>query len=438
MLFSTVTIYFNYWNTNFNYDNFLTTFDFIDINSLSSLDLFLTSKIHLNYNNQVSHLEYFFFIILDEIFTVLTLIYTNKIDIFDENEDTTFSKYFFISFTHDLFMSLNFMDLYFSLIYDYFISYFVHFLGDDFLLTYTILNDYVTNSYSNNFFSESTGFKFYIAESSPSVIFIGMTSFNFLSLLLIILFYDSTRFDLEITEIDDLYNIKVFFMGYSFSKFYRIDFNLLLWLIFFLFDSFIFAIMQIDEFVVEFIELVHLTMIYFLILVIIFLLFKYSIHYFSFLEQSVSEGKSALFIAKQFVRDVSNTFALFLRFFLLLFRLNIYDGLDDFLDSYCIFFAEFNENIENDFMILNTITSLNVGFDIHMFDYDLNNPEFESFSTFNLLLVYYLWLIEIINYWLFLLEEIFRIILAFYIIYLIIFEVHTVNCFYTENYGIRK
>ena len=78
---------------------------------------------------------------------------------------------------------------------------------------------------------------------------------------------------------------------------------------------------------------------------VLFLLFRYSTHYFSFLEASVGEGFSASFIAKQFVRDVSNSFALFLRFFLLVFRLNIYDGLDDFLDSYFIFFIDYDEDM---------------------------------------------------------------------------------------------
>jgi hypothetical protein len=37
------------------------------------------------------------------------------------------------------------------------------------------------------------------------------------------------------------------------------------------------------------------------------------------------------------------------------------------------------------------------------------------------------------------LEEIFRILLAFYIIYLIIFDVHAVNCSYLEdNYFFNK
>lgn len=102
--------------------------------------------------------------------------------------------------------------------------------------------------------------------------------------------------------------------------------------------------MTYDDINVEVVELMHMFICLFFLLIIFYLLFKYSIHYFSFLENSVSEGFSTSYIAKQFVRDVSNTFALFLRFFLLLFRLNIYDGLDDFLDSYYIFFIDFDED----------------------------------------------------------------------------------------------
>lgn len=102
--------------------------------------------------------------------------------------------------------------------------------------------------------------------------------------------------------------------------------------------------MTYDDVNTEFIEMMHFFICYFFIFIIAFLLFKYSIHYFAFLENSVSEGFSTNYIAKQFIRDLSNTFALFLRFFLLLFRLNIYDGLDDFLDSYYIFFIDFDED----------------------------------------------------------------------------------------------
>jgi len=83
---------------------------------------------------------------------------------------------------------------------------------------------------------------------------------------------------------------------------------------------------------------------YFFCLLIFFLLYKYSIHYFAFLEASVSEGRSVSYITKQFFRDFINTFALFLRFFILLFRLNVYDTLDDFYDSYYIFVGDFDDD----------------------------------------------------------------------------------------------
>jgi hypothetical protein len=94
----------------------------------------------------------------------------------------------------------------------------------------------------------------------------------------------------------------------------------------------------------EFIECFDTGFFYFFIFLIAFLLYRYSIHYFAFLEASVSEGRSASFITKQFFRDFVNTFALFLRFFILLFRLNVYDTLDDFYDSYYIFVGDFDSD----------------------------------------------------------------------------------------------
>ena len=94
----------------------------------------------------------------------------------------------------------------------------------------------------------------------------------------------------------------------------------------------------------ELIEMFDVSFFYFFCTLIAFLLYKYSIHYFAFLEVSVSEGRSVAFITKQFFRDFINTFALFLRFFILLFRLNVYDTLDDFYDSYYIFLADFDDD----------------------------------------------------------------------------------------------
>jgi len=91
----------------------------------------------------------------------------------------------------------------------------------------------------------------------------------------------------------------------------------------------------------ELIEMFDLGCFYFFLLIIFYLFYKYSQHYFAFLEASFNGGKSVSFIVKQFFRDFINTFALFLRFFILLIRLNVYDNLDDFYDSYYIFFRGF-------------------------------------------------------------------------------------------------
>ena len=94
----------------------------------------------------------------------------------------------------------------------------------------------------------------------------------------------------------------------------------------------------------ELIESFNSCMFIFFILMISFLFVKYSTHYFSFLEASIEEGRSILFIFKQFFRDFVNTFSLLLRFFVLLFRLNVYDTLDDFYDSYYIFLCDFDDD----------------------------------------------------------------------------------------------
>jgi len=94
----------------------------------------------------------------------------------------------------------------------------------------------------------------------------------------------------------------------------------------------------------ELIEVFDTSMFYFFCFIIAFLLFKYSQHYFAFLEASVTEGRSVSYITKQFFRDFINTFALFLRFFILLFRLNVYDTLDDFYDSYYVYIGDFDED----------------------------------------------------------------------------------------------
>lgn len=93
------------------------------------------------------------------------------------------------------------------------------------------------------------------------------------------------------------------------------------------------------------IELVDTLFFYIFTLLILYLIYKHALHYFAFLESSIINGKSVSYIIKQFFKDFLNSFSLFLRCYVLLFRLNIYDALDDFLDSYFIFSEDFEDEI---------------------------------------------------------------------------------------------
>jgi len=102
--------------------------------------------------------------------------------------------------------------------------------------------------------------------------------------------------------------------------------------------------MAFDDDQEEVIEFVDTAFFYFFSFIIFYLCFKHSIHYFAFLEASNTETRSVTFIANQFCGDLSATVSLMLRFYTLLFRMNVYDNLDDFFDSYYIFVGDFDDD----------------------------------------------------------------------------------------------
>ena len=226
----------------------------------------------------------------------------------------------------------------------------------------------------------------------------------------------------------------IFLNNFSFENRLQLDWSLT-FLLFILFIWFS-LLMTYDDINVELVELTHFFIVIFFIFIISYLLYKYSIHYFAFLENSVSDGFSTSFITKQFVRDLSNTFALFLRFFLLMFRLNIYDGLDDFLDSYYIFFIDFDEDSYMDELFY--LSDYFYFFSDNREDVIFyQNAEFDWW--FDLYSKYFVLFGKIFYFWAFILEEAFRVSLALYISYLIVFEVHAVNVSNTEdNFFINK
>jgi hypothetical protein len=102
--------------------------------------------------------------------------------------------------------------------------------------------------------------------------------------------------------------------------------------------------MTFDDNQEEVISFVDASFFYLFMLITLYIIFKYSIHYFAFIEASIVEGRSVSFLLKQCFKDMLNTLSLILRFYILLLRVNVYDTLDDFLDSYYIFIGDFDED----------------------------------------------------------------------------------------------
>lgn len=169
---------------------------------------------------------------------------------------------------------------------------------------------------------------------------------------------------------------------------------------------------------------------YLFLAVFAYFLYRYSIHYFSFLEASTGDSR-ALSLFSQFAKDGANSFGLALRFGILMVRLNIYDFLDDALDSYYIFVGDFDDDEYTSDLFFSA-------FSILFFDTDNNDDrsfflEDELDFSCDLFSIYFILWSKFSLFFFFAIDEIARVFLAFYVTYLIIFEVQAVNRSYTED-----
>jgi len=112
-------------------------------------------------------------------------------------------------------------------------------------------------------------------------------------------------------------------------------------------------------------------------------------------------------------------------------RLNIYDGVDDILDSYYIFMTDFEEEeyFSDAFFSM---------FSVMSFDTDNNDDrsflfEDEMDLSADLFSIYFILWGKFAYFWLFILEEIGRVMLALYITYILMFEMNAVNRSYAED-----
>jgi hypothetical protein len=164
---------------------------------------------------------------------------------------------------------------------------------------------------------------------------------------------------------NDSYPMRAYFYLYSVANEVRFQFEAAVQVFFFVFMYTSMMIATFDDAQEELLEFFNTMCYYFFLFTMVYYLFKYSLHYFSFLEAAKGDSKSTLTFS-QFLFDALNIIAFILRFLVLMIRLNIYDGVDDVLDSYYIFMADFDEEE----YFTDTFFSL---FSVMTFDTDLND-----------------------------------------------------------------
>jgi hypothetical protein len=140
----------------------------------------------------------------------------------------------------------------------------------------------------------------------------------------------------------DAYPTRAILYLYSTSTEVRFQFEAALQAFFFVFLYASMMMTTFDDDQEEILEFFNSMCYYFFLFTLVYYFYKYSLHYFSFLEAAKGGSKST-FPFSQFLFDTLNIIATVLRFLVLMIRLNIYDGVDDILDSFYIFMADFEE-----------------------------------------------------------------------------------------------
>ena len=211
----------------------------------------------------------------------------------------------------------------------------------------------------------------------------------------------------------------------------RIQFEaVLLTFVFFLF-WWVAALFTFDDDQEEMIEFIDTMYFSFFLLLTVFFVMRHSVHFFSFLEASVSEGRSNRFIMDQFKGDALALFSFSMRFYMTVIRVNIYDTVEDFLDTYYIFVGDFDDDeylAELFFSLHGTI----------FFTMDNNDDrsflmEDESSFSYDLYYIYYMLWAKFAYFFFLTVESALKYAVGLYVTFLITFEIHAVSCSYAED-----
>ena len=296
-----------------------------------------------------------------------------------------------------------------------------------------VINDYTSVYFLTNVFSSTPAAVFDAFANNinyfrnDEVLYLLMFSLYAWTLTVLICATISLKWQLSFNA----HAVRVFYYIFSISRETRLQLEAVLQTFVFFTLYWIIVIMSFDDDREEFIELLDTVFFYIFSFIVFYLCYKYSIHYFAFLDSSEGKGRSVSFITKQFFKDFLNTFSLFLRFYILLFRINVYDTLDDFFDSYYIFVGDFDDDEYLNELFLSLHGTLLFTFD-NQDDHSFLLEDENGFSN-DFFYTYFVMWGKLFYFIFFMVEEAARLSLAFYICYLIIFEVHSVNCSYRED-----
>ena len=212
---------------------------------------------------------------------------------------------------------------------------------------------------------------------------------------------------------------------FALSRDIRMQFEAVIVLFFLLFLYGTMMMLTFDDDQEEFCEYFEQLMFTGVFYALIYYTVRVGVHWLSFLEASVSEGRTFNFLFQQFRRDALNAFAFVMRLVTLMVRFFIYESNDDILDSYYIFIGDFDDDEYFNELFFSISPLL-------FFDTDNNDDrsfflEDESDFSSDLFSLYFILVTKLASLMFYVPEGIARTFLAFYIGYLIVFEVHTAN-----------
>lgn len=349
----------------------------------------------------------------------------------------------FYNFNTTLLYNYFIMDIYLSFNVQYlpYLSYFTASYQDVFALTLLFspevilaFTDYFYLYYSNLSTTlpvPSACFDSYVNNLNYSfmegLIFFFM--FFFFSWFLVYFFF--MNFILKWSTLHWSQFIRIYLYSFSISKDTRLQYEAIIQTAIFFIFYWALTIMSFDDDKEELIEYLDTVFFYFFTFVLFYFFYKHSIHYFSFLEASASDSRSVMFIATQFKGDFLAAFSMVLRFYSLLLRLNVYDILDDCLDFYYIFIGDFDDDEYLQELFFSIHGTLFFTLDNHDDRSYLLEDESDFFN--DLFYVYFLLWGKIFYFLFYTVELTARFGLAFYVIYLVLFEIYGVNCSYRED-----